>query len=121
LRRFPTAEVVYVVGQHGGKVHVRLAAGDVPLMPPGALMALDPNGSLLRSASTHPITELGVGAAIGMIGEVVAALDRGDRRLGTLAVVGPERRQEFGKPVRGIEHRIPAGAYPAVPEGGRRT
>jgi len=114
-------EGVYVRGQYRDKVHVRLAAGDVPFMPAGALMALDPNGSLLWVASTHPITELGVGAAIGMIGEVVAALERGDRRQGTLTVVGPQRREEFGKPVLGIEHRIPAGADAAVRDGGRRT
>jgi hypothetical protein len=114
-------EGVYVKGRHGDKVHVRLAAWDIPFMPAGRRMALSPDGALLRSASTHPITELGIGAALDKIGRVQAALGRGDRGLGELAVVGPERRDEFAKPAHGIEHRIPPGADPAVPRGGRRT
>jgi hypothetical protein len=114
-------EGVYVEGQHGGKVHVRLAAGDVPFMPAGRRMALSPDGALMRAASTHPITELGIGAAIGKIGEVLAAQKRDDRRRGELAAVGPEWRDEFGGRAYGIEHKIPAGADRAVPSGGRRT
>ncbi|MFO0844222.1 MAG: DUF1571 domain-containing protein [Gemmataceae bacterium] len=114
-------EGLYVKGQHGDRVHVRLAGGDMPFVPAGRRMALAPDGALLRSASPHPITEAGLGASIAKVGEVVSALGRGDRRRGELAVVGPERRPEFAEPPYGVEHRLPAGADPALPEGGRRT
>jgi len=84
-------------------------------------MALSPNGALIRSASPHPITELGIGAAIDKVGEVLTSLGRSDRRHGSLSVVGPEQRHEFGKPVYGIEHRLPAGLDSVLPTGGRRT
>jgi hypothetical protein len=111
-------EGVYVEGQHGGKVHVRLAAGDLPFVAAGHRMALDPNGVLLRAASPHPITELGIGPAIGMIGAALAGQKRGDPRAGKLAVVGPEFRAEFGRAARGIEHRLPPAADPVLPLGG---
>lgn len=114
-------EGVYVRGRYGDKIHTRLAAGDIPFVPAGRRMALSPNGALMRSASTHPITELGVGAAIDKIGGVLEAQERGDRSKGGLSVVGPEQRAEFGAPVYGLEHRLPAGTDPALPRGGRRT
>jgi hypothetical protein len=114
-------EGVYVKGQHGDKIHVRLAAGDVPFMPAGRRMALAPDGALMRAASTHPITELGVGAAVAKVGAVLAAQERGDKRAGELEAVGPQWRDEFGGRAYGIEHKIPAGTDRAVPSGGRRT
>jgi len=114
-------EGIYVKGRHGNKIHTRLAAGDVPFMPAGHRMALSPDGALIRSASPHPITELGIGAGIEKVGEVLTSLDRGDQRHGSLSVVGPEQRREFDKPTHGIEHRIPTGLDPMLPNGGRRT
>jgi hypothetical protein len=114
-------EGLYVKGQHGDKVHTRLAAGDILFVPAGRRMALAPDGALLRSASPHPITDVGLGAAIAKIGDVLSAQRRGDRRRGGLAVVGPERRPEFVEPAYGVEHRVPPGSDPVLPEGGRRT
>src|SRR5262245_61683945 len=84
-------------------------------------MALAPHGALFRSASPHPITELGIGAGIDKLGEVLAALEHGDHRRGGVQVVGPERRREFVQPAHGIEHRLPGGIDPLLPDGGRRT
>jgi len=114
-------EGIYVKGQHEGKIHMRLAAGDIPFVPAGRRMALSPDGALVRAASPHPITELGIGAAIDKVGSVAAALDRGDSRQGSLSVVGPQRRGEFDRPAYGIEHRVPAGSDPMLTDGGRRT
>jgi hypothetical protein len=114
-------EVLYVKGRHEGKIHTLLAAGDIPFMPAGRRMAVSPDSLLVKSASRHPIQEAGIGAGIDRIGAVLAALDRGDRKLGTLLVVGPLMRPEFDKPVVGIEHAVPAGADPSLPRGGRRT
>jgi hypothetical protein len=49
------------------------------------------------------------------------AQDKGDGRLGTLALVGPVKRPEFTQPVQGVEHAIPAGLEPDLPRGGRRV
>ena len=73
------------------------------------------------TASTHPITELGIGAAIEKISAVRAAVDRGDEGKGTLSVAGPEWRDEFGAAVHGIEHRIPPKGDAVLPAGGKRT
>lgn len=114
-------EGVYVKGRYGDRIHTRLAAGDIPLVPAGRRMALEPDGAMMRSASRHPITELGIGAAIDRIGLVLAAEERGDRKLGSLELVGPIRRPEFAERVIGIEHTIPAGLEAALPRGGQRT
>jgi len=113
-------EGVYVQGQHGDKIHTRLAAGDVPFMPAGRRMALSPTGALIRSASPRPITELGIGAAVEKVGGVLATLGD-DQGHGSVSMVGPERRQEFVQPAFGIEHRLQAGVDPLLPDGGRRT
>lgn len=114
-------EVVYVKGRYEGKIHTLLAAGDVPFVPAGKRMAVSPDNVLVRSASRHPITEAGIGASIDRIGSIVAAVERGDRRLGSLLVLGPINRPEFEKPVMGLEHTIPVGADPSMPRGGKRT
>jgi hypothetical protein len=113
-------EVVFVKSKHEGKIHTRLAAGDIPFMPAGRRMALPPDNLLVRNACRHPITHAGIGASIERIGEVLAAQERGDRKLGSLTVLAPTERPEFGRPVHAIEHALPAGADPSLPKGGRR-
>lgn len=113
-------EVVHVKGHHGDKLHTRLAAGDVPFMPAGKRMAFDPNSSLVRSSSRHPITNAGIGNLIEKFGLVVAAVERGDTSLGTLKYLGLIQRPEFGQPCEAAEHVIPGGREPALPKGGTR-
>lgn len=114
-------EVVYVQGRHDDKIHSLLASGDIPFVPAGKRMALSPDNVLVRSAARHPITEAGIGANIDRIGRTLDTLDRGDRRVGSLTVVGPVSRPEFGRPIIGIEHQLPPGADPTLPRGGKRT
>jgi hypothetical protein len=114
-------EVVYVKGRHEGKIHSLLAAGDIPLMPAGKRMALAPDNMLVKSATRHPITEAGLGAAIDRIGRVLTAIERGDAKAGTMNVVGPVSRPEFEKPVLALEHTMPAGHDASLPKGGKRT
>jgi hypothetical protein len=113
-------EVVYVKGQHGGKIHSLLAAGDIPFMPAGKRMALDPDSVLVKSASRMPITEAGLGASIDRLNKVANALAAGDRRLGVLTAVGPVKRPEYAEPLDGLEHTIPPGQEPNLPRGGKR-
>src|SRR5262249_19064483 len=113
-------EVVYVKGQHDNKIHSLLAAGDIPFVPAGKPMALDPDRVLVRAACRHPITQAGIGASVERLGAVLDAVDRGDRRLGTLNTLGSIRRPEFNRPVAAVEHVLPPGFDPTLPRGGRR-
>jgi hypothetical protein len=47
--------------------------------------------------------------------------EKGDRKHGSLQLIGPIRRAEFDSPVVGLEHQIPEGAEPSLPRGGKRT
>jgi hypothetical protein len=114
-------ECIFVKGRYEGKLHTRLAAGDVFLMPAGKRMAFSPDSPLVRSASRHPITEAGIGSSIDRIGATLAALERGDRRLGTMNVIHGINRPELKGPVNGLELGLPPGVDPSLPRGGRRT
>ncbi len=113
-------EAVYVKGQHEGKLHTLLAAGDVPLMAAGKRLALAPDSLLVRSASRHAITEAGVGCLVDRFTALVEAQEKGDRRPGTLTYLGPQKRAEFEGPLEGVEQTVPAGAEKELPRGGRR-
>ncbi len=113
-------EVVYVKGRYDDKIHTKLAAGDAPLMPAGARIAVAPNSILARSASRHPITNAGIGHCIDSLMAQLTAQERGDRREGTLTAIAPQRRPEYPQPVETIERVIAPGAEPELPRGGRR-
>jgi hypothetical protein len=114
-------EVVYVKGHHQGKIHSKLAAGDMPFMPAGKRLALSPDNALVKSATRHPISQAGITASVERLAAVQAALEKGDRKRGDLVVRAGVNRAEFSKPVDSIEHVMPAGADPTLPKGGTRT
>ena len=113
-------EVLYVKGQLENKIHTRLAAGDVPLMPAGFQMSLPIDSSLVRSASRHSITEAGIGACIDRLGAQLDAQERGDKSHGVLTDLGMQKRPEFARPVRAAQITIPAGIETDLLNGGRR-
>ncbi|HJT76634.1 MAG TPA: DUF1571 domain-containing protein, partial [Gemmataceae bacterium] len=113
-------EVVYVRGRYDGKIHTRLAAGDVLLMPAGARFSVAPDSIMARGRSRHPITEAGIGTLVERFGQLLTAAERGDRSHGTLTYLGLQSRPEFTGPVEAVEHMIPPGAEAALPGGGRR-
>jgi hypothetical protein len=113
-------EVVYVKGQHGNKIHTLLAAGDMPFMPAGKRISLDPDNALVRSSSRHSIQEAGVGVLLERFGELLDGMDKGDFRRGTLKYLGPLKRPEIDTPGEAVEQTIPAGSEPQMPRGGRR-
>jgi hypothetical protein len=114
-------EVVYVRGRYEGKIHSLLAAGDIPFMPAGKKMSLAPDSFLVKSATRHPITQAGIAATIDKVGEFLAAVERGDRRAGTMVVIGPVQRPEFERPAYAIEHTLTPNFDPAMPGGGKRV
>jgi hypothetical protein len=113
-------EVVYVKNQYENKLHTLLAAGDHPLMGAGKRMALAIDSIFVRNASRHPITEAGFGASIERLGRLLDAGEHGDKRGGTLTVLGAQNRPEFAKPAWVLEHVLPPGQDPSLPRGGRR-
>jgi hypothetical protein len=113
-------EVIYVQGQHGGLIHTRLAEGDMLFMPAGKQLSLAPNNSFVRSSSRHSITEAGLGPTIEQFGRLLAALEKGDRRAGTLRYLGPMQPQGSAERLEAVEHLIPPGAEPQLSQGGKR-
>ena len=113
-------EVVYVKNQYENKLHTLLAAGDHPLMGAGKRMALPIDSIFVRNASRHPITEAGFGASVERLGRLLDGIEHGDKRGGTLTVVGAQSRPEFSKPAWVVEHVLPPGQDPSLPRGGRR-
>jgi hypothetical protein len=113
-------EVVYVKDHGDGKIHTRLAAGDVLLMPAGATFAVAPDSPLARGRSRHPITDAGIGRLLEWFGPLVDATERGDRSPGSLTYLGTQTRPEFAGPVEAVEQVVPPGREPALPRGGRR-
>jgi hypothetical protein len=115
-------EVVYVKGAYENKLHTLLANGDMPalLMPPDHRMALAVDSTLVRSASRHSITEAGIGHCIEHLARIIEGVERGDKKLGTVADLGLQKRPEYPKPLPMIEHAVPPGLEPGLPRGGKR-
>ena len=113
-------EVLYVKNQYENKLHTLLAAGDHPLMGAGKRMSLAIDSIFVRNASRHPITEAGIGASVERLGRLLDSIEHGDKRVGTLTVLGAQSRPEFDKPAWVVEHVLPPGQDPSLPRGGRR-
>jgi hypothetical protein len=113
-------ECVYVKGRYGNMINTLLAEGDVPLMPAGKRISLAPDSALVRARSRHSITDAGIGEMIDKFGQVLDALEQGDKRYGTMKYLGQLRRPEFEKPHLAVEQVIPPGAESALPQGGSR-
>jgi len=113
-------EVLYVKGQHDNKIHSLLSAGDIPFMPAGKRMALSPDNILVKSACRHPLEEAGLAACVERIGRILALSRDDPKRQGTVKLIGPVKRDEFDKPVWGIEHTLPPRADPTLERGGKR-
>jgi hypothetical protein len=107
-------EVVYVQGWHEDKIHSRLAAGDVPLMPAGMRFSVAPDSAMARGRSRHPITEAGVGPLIDRFGRLIDANPRG------LTYLGPQNRPEFQTPLEAVQQVIAPGEEAGLPRGGQR-
>jgi hypothetical protein len=113
-------EVVYAPGGADGKIHTRLAAGDMPLFPAGARFDVAPDSLLARGRSRHPITDAGVGTLVERFGRLVDATGKGDARGSSLTYLGTQTRPEFAAPVEVVEQVIAPGAEATLPHGGHR-
>ncbi len=113
-------EAIWVENQHEGKLHTRLAAGDMPFAPAGKHIALAPDNMLVRNNSRHSITEAGVDTLINRFGQMIAAQEKGDTSHGRITYLGTQQRPEFTQPLEAVEWSVPPGHDPSLPKGGRR-
>jgi len=113
-------EVIYVKGRYENLIHTKVAAGDIFLMPAGKRFSLAPDNILARSNSRHPITDAGLAHLVEQFGQVVAAANSGDTRLGTLKYLGTLKRPEFATPVEGVMQLLRPSNDSLMPGGGRR-
>jgi hypothetical protein len=113
-------EAVFVKGRYDNKIHTKLAAGDVFLMPAGTRFSLAPDNPLVLANSRHPITEGGLGHLVDQFGTLLDALEKGDTRLGTVKNLSLLKRPEVETTVEGILQIIPPGGDPLLPKGGQR-
>ncbi len=113
-------EVVFVKGRYGDKIHTLTAAGDIPFTPAGSHIAIAPDNFLVRSASRYPITDAGIGNVIDRFGQLLAAVEGGNYRGGSLRCLGRQQRNEFPEPVEAVEQVIAPGTEPPMPKGGKR-
>jgi hypothetical protein len=113
-------EVIFVKGQYESKIQTLLAAGDSLLLAAGSRMALSPDSVLVRSASRHHITEVGIGAVIDRFGALVNAPHPDGQPEPTLTYLGETRRPEFNSPLELVKETIPPKADPNLPNGALR-
>lgn len=113
-------EVVYVQGQHGNLIHTLTAKGDVLLVSAGTRFKVAPDSLLVKNKSRYAITEAGVGPLVERFGKLVAALDQGDPRAGTVKYLGQAKRTEFENKVEVVVHEVQPGWEPQLPKGGKR-
>jgi hypothetical protein len=113
-------ELIYVQGKFDDKLHIRLAAGDILLLPAGKKMSFALDSPLVRAKSRHLITEAGVGQSIEMFGSLVKDLNNKDDRSGSLKYLGLVKRPEFEGKVEGVLQTIPPKSENTLPRGGQR-
>lgn len=107
-------EATFVQGKYEGKLHTRLAAGDMPLMPAGKRLALAPDSVFIRNASRHAITEAGVGSLLRQLGRLLETSPT------AITYLGKQKRDEFSQPLEAIQWAIAPKVEEALPRGGHR-
>ncbi len=111
-------EIIYVQGQHDGKLHLLTGVGD--LFGPGKHMTFAPDSSLIRSKSHYPVTDAGIGAAVTRFANLMDAIAHKQTNLGSAKYLGKQNRPEFPKPLEGVEQTLPPGLESYLPKGGTR-
>jgi hypothetical protein len=113
-------EVLYVKGQHDGKMHVKIGTAEANfIMPAGSVQAFDPDSKLVTSRSRKRIYEAGFGDSLAKFGRLIEATASG-RRPGGVRSLGPVKRDEYPYPLDGIEAQLQPGDDPLLPKGGRK-
>jgi len=107
-------EMIYVQGQHGDKLHILTAPGDIPFAKAASRMAFSPDSPLVRGRSRHHIREAGFSGAVGSF---TRAVQRGGN---SARILGLMQRDEYPAPLLAVEMILAPGDDSVMPEGGKR-
>ena len=114
-------ETIYVKGKFDNEMQVLLAAGDAWPLPAGIRWSIKPDDAKARARSRYPITETGFGGLIERYGQIVANIEKGDPRDGTMKYLGRVKRAEFDAEVEAVHQQsIPPKTDRLLPKGGQR-
>lgn len=104
-------ECVYSEGANDNKIVTR--GGKADLLFTGKVMRVDPNGFLAKGRGRYSITESGIDSIVRRLESTVAAIESGDRRMGTVELRGLTKREELQTPSIEILQTLPQGSDPA--------
>jgi hypothetical protein len=111
-------EVLYVKGHFEDKLHILVEKSMFAMG--GKLLSFELDSPMVKDKSRHSVTDAGIHQFLARFDTVLAAMDHGETRLGSLVYHGPQNRPEFERPAEMVEHIIPPGYEPLLPHGGRR-
>lgn len=109
-------EVLFVEGANDGKMMIRTAAGDIPLVQPGKVISINPDSPLVTAKSRHNIRESGFAPSIRKLREAIQASGRepAPRYLGWINC------PELPEPFEAVEIKIAPNRERWLEDGGRR-
>ncbi len=113
-------EVIYVQGQHEGKMHIKPTKDDAfPL--PAKPMAFAPDSSMVRNKSRHDIREAGMAEGIKHLGQLLATIEKNPANRSRLKYLGQVQRAEYPNKLEAIEETVPPKMESLLPQGAKRT
>jgi len=113
-------ELVYIEGMYDNRIQIKLAGGDIPLVPAGKRMSFTLDNPLVRSSSRHSVQEASFGFLLATVGNLISQQKQGGGKQGTIQYVGKVAREDYGGTVEMIEIKLNPGAEEGLPHGGRR-
>lgn len=113
-------DVIFVQGQHGGKMHIMPSKADSFPLPP-MRMAFLPDDSMVRSKTRHDIRQAGLGEAVRQLGNVVDIIAKDPVQRQRLRYLGQVTRPECAAKMEAVEEIIAAKTEPLLPQGGKRV
>jgi uncharacterized protein DUF1571 len=114
-------ETIFVKGKFNDEMQVLLASGDAWPLPAGFRWSISPTDKKAQARSRYPITETGFGSLVERYGVIVANIEKGDPRDGTMKYLGRVKRPEFETKVEAVHQQgIPPNSDRRLPKGGQR-
>jgi hypothetical protein len=109
-------EVMYVAGQHGGKVHLLPSPKETPFGLKPIKMALDPDAPLLKTKCPHDFRDAGIDMPARLLGTALAS----NAAKMKVKYIEKQKRPEFKFQVEGVAIKMMPGEEPLLPKGGSK-
>jgi len=115
-------EILYNPSKHGDKIYAIVGHGDENfLFKVGARApAVSPDMPLVKDKSRYSIREAGYATPINRVAAYTAKVESGKLPADALTYLGVGSRQEFSRPVAGVQLKLRPGDDPLLPNGGTR-